>query len=320
VPSRTAGRARNRRGEGAKLREDILAAAAEVIEETGTADAVTLREVARRVGIAAPSIYEHFPSREAIADAVIDAAFTELHTAVTKAGGTAADPAARMRAAAAGYLAFAEAHPNKYRLLFAPGRPAHGDQPGRSFTGVRAATFSYWVSLLRDCVAAGQSASDDPHRDSILMWAAVHGYATLHPALPAFPWVSTETILDRVLESCGHITAPAASSPAAPGAAGGPELGLVVTAGRRPPGCWRLLPCGPYGSVDGQDRGGDRGGQRDRRSCRGRGGSSRCRRRERGALRDDRHLVAEQAHGDGGVGGRVDRRPPRTPSPAGRAK
>jgi hypothetical protein len=92
-------------------------------------------------------------------------------------------------------------------------------EPSQSFTGVRAATFSYWESLLRDCVDAGQSTSDDPHRDSILMWVAVHGYATLHPALPVFPWVSTETILDCVLEGYGHITQPATSSPAAAGRA-----------------------------------------------------------------------------------------------------
>jgi AcrR family transcriptional regulator len=213
VTSKTVARARNRRGEGGKLREDILAAAAELIEETGTAHAVTLREVARRIGIAAPSIYEHFPSREAIVDAVIDAAFTALGEAATKATASAGDPAARMRSAAAAYLAFAEQRPNQYRLLFTYGRPVH--EPSQTFTGVRGAAFNYWTSLLADCVAAGQSTSDDTHRDAILMWIALHGYATLHPALPGFPWVDTETILDGVLEGCGHITQPAASPPAA---------------------------------------------------------------------------------------------------------
>jgi AcrR family transcriptional regulator len=49
-------RARNRRGEGSKLRADILAAATRLLEQTGSEEAVTLRAVARQVGISAPSI------------------------------------------------------------------------------------------------------------------------------------------------------------------------------------------------------------------------------------------------------------------------
>jgi AcrR family transcriptional regulator len=70
-----------RRGEGSELRADIIAAAA-LIEETGSEQSVTLREVARRIGIAAPSIYEHFPSREAIVYAVVDDCFSQFREAL----------------------------------------------------------------------------------------------------------------------------------------------------------------------------------------------------------------------------------------------
>ena len=48
-------RERNRRGEGGKLRADIVAGATQLLEDTGSEDAVTLRAVARQVGISAPS-------------------------------------------------------------------------------------------------------------------------------------------------------------------------------------------------------------------------------------------------------------------------
>src|SRR5215471_3221966 len=64
-------RRRNRRGEGSQLRADIVTAARELIEESGSAEAVTLRAVARRVGIAAQSIYGHFPGPEQIVRAVV---------------------------------------------------------------------------------------------------------------------------------------------------------------------------------------------------------------------------------------------------------
>ena len=49
-------RRRIRRGEGDRLREEIITVASQMIGETGDDSALTLRGVARRVGIAAPSI------------------------------------------------------------------------------------------------------------------------------------------------------------------------------------------------------------------------------------------------------------------------
>ena len=53
---KTAPRTRNRRGEGNRLRDEIVTAAVELLDETGDEGTVTLRSVARRVGIAAPKI------------------------------------------------------------------------------------------------------------------------------------------------------------------------------------------------------------------------------------------------------------------------
>ena len=60
-------RPRSRRGDGGQLREEIIEAAREILAQTGSLDALTLRGVARRVGIAATSIYLHFPDTEHLA-------------------------------------------------------------------------------------------------------------------------------------------------------------------------------------------------------------------------------------------------------------
>ena len=65
-------RLRNRRGEGARLREQIIAAASEIIAETGDDSALTLRGVAKRIGIAAPSIYRHFTDVDDLKLAVVN--------------------------------------------------------------------------------------------------------------------------------------------------------------------------------------------------------------------------------------------------------
>ena len=55
-------RRRNPRGQGDRLREEIISAASELIAESGDADQLSLRAVAKRIGIAAPSIYRISPT------------------------------------------------------------------------------------------------------------------------------------------------------------------------------------------------------------------------------------------------------------------
>jgi len=186
-----------RRGEGSKLRVDIIAAAAALIEETGSEQSVTLREVARRIGIAAPSIYEHFPSREAIVYAVVDDCFSQFREALAQAWDSQPDPLDRLRAGCAAYLRFADQRPGQYRVLF--GRHEHlGDRPpGR--VAIWAEAFDQLVAGLRDCTRTGQITSDDPYADAVTIWAALHGYATLRASLPRFDMPSPQAALDRIL-------------------------------------------------------------------------------------------------------------------------
>jgi len=58
-------------------------------------------------------------------------------------------------------------------------RVAGNVQPG-SITRVGTnATFTLVEEAIRTCVSAGASASEDPHTDTWLLWAALHGVATL---------------------------------------------------------------------------------------------------------------------------------------------
>ncbi len=198
-------RERNRRGEGAKLRADILAAATELLERTGSEEAVTLRAVARQVGISAPSIYSHFPDREAIVDAIVDDAFRDFNAAIKDASDAAAEagPLARLSAGCAAYLRFAAERPNRYQLLF--GR--------RDFVGygeprvpeLRTESFDLLIGSLQACVEAGISASADPGLAAAAIWVALHGFAILRPNTPGFDWPDTAALLDRIIEGIAEI-------------------------------------------------------------------------------------------------------------------
>ncbi|MBU2670233.1 TetR/AcrR family transcriptional regulator [Actinoplanes bogorensis] len=197
----TGARTRNRRGEGARLRDDILAAATAVLDETGDGQAVTLRAVARRAGISAPSIYPHFPDRDAILLALVRDAFAEL-TAQLRAA------APSLPAVCDAYLAFAAARPHRYRLMFggvydaAPAVHA-GSLPAEEATALGRDALTVFVEAIDACVRSGRSTSTDPYADAIALWLGLHGLAHQRSVLSEFPWPAD--ITDRLIHSLAHL-------------------------------------------------------------------------------------------------------------------
>lgn len=188
-------RARNPRGSGARLRGEIVAAAATLIARTGSDQAVTLRSVAREVGISAPSIYGHFSDRDAIVEAVVSESLEQLHLAVADAVSAHPDPVEGLYAGCSAYVEFGISEPARYRVLFGWFRPK-GQSPQSDTRGL--AAFNTLVTNLDACVAAGRSASTDTFVDAVSIWTSLHGQVMLRADLPEFPWPSTDTVGEMV--------------------------------------------------------------------------------------------------------------------------
>lgn len=188
-------RARNPRGSGARLRGEIVAAAATLIARTGSDQAVTLRSVAREVGISAPSIYGHFSDRDAIVEAVVSESLEQLHLAVADAVSAHPDPVEGLYAGCSAYVEFGISEPARYRVLFGWSRPK-GQSPQSDTRGM--AAFNTLVNNLDACVAAGRSASTDTFVDAVSIWTSLHGQVMLRADLPEFPWPSTDTVGEMV--------------------------------------------------------------------------------------------------------------------------
>lgn len=184
------GHVRNRRGEGVHLRAEILAAATGLLDQGGER-AVTLRAVAREVGIATPSIYPHFPDQQAILSAVVHAVAAELarQLRTAAAGG---DPRQRLYAAGHAYLDYATTHPRRYRAMFGT-TCGVADLVPRLFAGV-----------LTDCAAAGYSTSTDPAADAVALWLGLHGLAHQNTvSRNNFPW--SANLVPHFVTSLAHI-------------------------------------------------------------------------------------------------------------------
>ncbi len=97
-------------------RQEILSAAWAVAREQGLAQ-LTLREVAERVGMRAPSLYTHFSSKHAIYDAMFADAWTqylEVHEAGAVESGSAR---AALRQVARAFFEFATADLARHQLM-----------------------------------------------------------------------------------------------------------------------------------------------------------------------------------------------------------
>jgi AcrR family transcriptional regulator len=201
-------RTRNRRGEGARLRDDIVAGAVALLDETGDETSVTLRAVARRVGIAAPSIYRHFADQPGIMLAVVQQAFDELTTELRAARDTAGDdPRARLLAVCTGYLEFARKYPGRYRTMF--GGLWMPDLETSSVTeadlhALGQGSMQLLVEALGECVAAGVATSTDTSADAVALWVGLHGLAHQQSVTVSFPW--PPDIADRLVVALAHLT------------------------------------------------------------------------------------------------------------------
>src|SRR5450631_3439103 len=192
-------RRRNRRGEGGRLREELLGAGEAILAETHDPSAVSLRSVAIRVGVAVTSVYLHFDSAETLRRALAQQCFADFTTARAAAADQIADPAQRLLAGCRAYADYGLRNPGRYRLMFGPELAALTDQaigspppppdpaPGAPLEPSRA-SFDALVGAVTGCQRAGQAAPGDPVLVALLVWTALHGQVTLRLDRPGYPW------------------------------------------------------------------------------------------------------------------------------------
>ncbi len=194
-----AGRRRNAKGEGGRLRAELVAAAADVLAETGDETGLSLREVARRAGVSSPAVYLHFPDKDALLADVLATRFALLGQAIGAAvEGATGGPGEGLRAGCRAYVDLAVRDPGTYRVLFG-GRSAA--DLGADFREGRAYDpFRGLVDGIEAALAAGAVRAGDAARQAVLVWTALHGIATLRQARPRFPWPEAGELVDDALE------------------------------------------------------------------------------------------------------------------------
>ena len=182
------------------LKRVLIDAALGLVEEGG-AEAVSVREAARRAGVSPGAPFRHFPSRVALLTTVAEEAQrrfrTEIDAALTEA--PAGDPLARFRSFGLAYLRWAMRNPAHFEIISSGRFFDHDKATGLSQDN--AELIGMTERLLADAFGKGQLRVSDLKRVQIAGRALVYGFARMNIDGHLPRWGVAEADAERTAEA-----------------------------------------------------------------------------------------------------------------------
>ncbi|NOT65802.1 MAG: TetR/AcrR family transcriptional regulator [Methylotenera sp.] len=182
-----------------QLRTLIIDAARELFVTKGV-EAVTMREIAKRIDYSATSIYLHFSDKEAVLRAICETDFLALATSL-KDIFQIENPVERLLVLGRGYAEFALSHPNHYRLMFmAQHTPRHPKDLALQQNNPEQDAYYQLKMVVNDVFLAGAFRPELTDADLIAqtIWAATHGVCSLEINMAQDTWVNWVDISARL--------------------------------------------------------------------------------------------------------------------------
>jgi AcrR family transcriptional regulator len=178
------------------LRTALLEQAERTVRERG-AQELSLRELARAIGVSHGAPRRHFPDRQALLDALAEAGFARLGTELRSAiDGAGEDFEPRLQAVATAYVRFATRDAALLELMFAG---KHRDQSG-TLQAAGERSFGVMLELIDQGQLEGALEPGEPERVGLVLFATIQGIA----ALVNGGMVETEQRDELVADAVGH--------------------------------------------------------------------------------------------------------------------
>lgn len=182
------------------LRQALLERAWVTIDDDGI-DALSLRQLARDVGVSHGASARHFADRTALLDAIAVTGFTRMNDALATAATSETTFAGQLRAAGLAYIGFAVDHPAILDLMY---KAKHHPDASADLLRLSRASMTVVVEFVGAAQATGEVRPGDVERQALVVFAAVHGVAALatDDLLDGVPWrEAAEATIDAVLSS-----------------------------------------------------------------------------------------------------------------------
>ncbi len=158
------------------LRQALIDGALELISE-GNIESLSLRGLARKVGVSYAAPYHHFKDKTQLLSELAIDGFERLRVQMyEQCQSTSDDPKDALLAQGRAYLQFAVTHPSHYRVMFSIELSGRGEYPE-----VQSAADACFNNLIADTqVLVGLGVPEQDVRNvATVIWSTVHGAATL---------------------------------------------------------------------------------------------------------------------------------------------
>ncbi len=179
------------------LRAALTEEAAKLVEAEGV-DALTLRELARRLGVSHAAPGHHFADRAALLSELAAVGFEELAKDLETGAARGRTPTTQLRDMGRSYLRFALRRPGHYRVMF--GREIRACAPSPRFVDAGSRAYGILQRVVTAALPPARARSPERVQEgTFLAWSSVHGAAMLLLDGPRVLPASNDTALASAL-------------------------------------------------------------------------------------------------------------------------
>jgi len=203
--------AMRREQENAKARAKIVNAARKLFVKRGF-DAVSMRDIAKAAGYTPGALYVHFADKLQLIHAMMQQDFRSFDDATTNVM-QIADPVARLRVLAQGYVRFALAHPHHYKLMFMTEPPDFVAEMERDdncmFADADREGYNACRHTVADCISQKRFLPQYDNVETVaqMCWGCVHGVVSLYITHGKLPWARfTDPLRSAMLAIDAHMS------------------------------------------------------------------------------------------------------------------